>query len=116
MAHKNKNKGDRAEREVAKLLTQLLRRPVRRKLGAGRQDDTGDLDGIQDWTVQVKNRRDIARAIREGINQLDEQQRNNNTPHATLLIRTPGGVWLSVQRIEQWAKTLGETQNEQRDP
>lgn len=109
MAHPNKDKGDRAEREIAKRLTNLLDRPVRRKLGAGRADDTGDIDGIPNWTVQVKNRRDIARAIREGIEQLDQQQQNNNTTNGVLLIRTPGGIWLAVQHVDQWAKTVGET-------
>ena len=44
--NKQKNKGDAAEREAAKLLAEATGLPVRRKLGAGRQDDVGDLDGV----------------------------------------------------------------------
>ena len=46
MSNPQKAKGDAAEREVAALLSDLLGFTVRRKLGAGRKDDTGDLDGI----------------------------------------------------------------------
>lgn len=106
MAHPNKIKGDRAEREAATLLSQLLNRTVRRKLGAGRQDDTGDLDGIPDWTIQVKNRKDIARTIREGMPQLADQQRNNNTENAAMMLRQHGGSWVVVMTAEQLAKLI----------
>ena len=39
-----KAKGDRAEREAAAILADELGAPVRRKLGAGRRDDQGDLE------------------------------------------------------------------------
>lgn len=106
MAHPNKVKGDRAEREAATLLTQLLKRPVRRKLGAGRKDDTGDIDGIADWTVQVKNRRDIARCIREGMPQLEQQRQNAQTENAAMMVRQSGGGWLVIMTAEQYAKLI----------
>ena len=62
-----KNKGDRAELEAAALLHDLTGYPVRRKLGAGRLDDTGDLDGIPETTIQVKDWADKVSAIRSGI-------------------------------------------------
>ena len=46
MTNPQKRKGDAAELEVARLVADLTGYPVRRKLGAGRADDTGDLDGI----------------------------------------------------------------------
>ena len=106
MGNPNKNKGDRAEREIATLLTEKLGQPVRRKLGAGRADDTGDLDGPPNWTIQVKNRKDIARTIREGMQQLDVQQKNNNTEHAALMIRQQGGQWLVVMTLDQYTKLI----------
>jgi hypothetical protein len=45
MGNPSKRKGDQAEREAASLLSDLLGTVVRRKLGAGRLDDCGDLDG-----------------------------------------------------------------------
>jgi hypothetical protein len=46
MANSSKSRGDRAERELAERLSALLGLRIRRKLGAGRADDTGDLDGL----------------------------------------------------------------------
>lgn len=108
MANPNKAKGDRAEREAAHLLSAMLDREVRRKLGAGRQDDTGDLDGVTNWTLQVKNRRDIARTIREGMPQLEIQRLNNRTDNAAMLCRQTGGSWIVVMTLEQLAKLIQE--------
>lgn len=106
MANPNKAKGDRAEREAATLLTTLLRRPIRRKLGAGRQDDTGDLDGLPNWTLQVKNRKDIARTIREGMPQLEQQRQNAQTDHAAMILKQHGGTWIVTMTIDQFAKLI----------
>ena len=106
MVNKNKNKGDRAERDIAHRLTELLQQPIRRKLGAGRADDTGDIDGLDNWTIQVKDRKDIARTIREGMQQLADQQRNAQTDNGVLLIKQTGGTWLAIMTVEQWAKTI----------
>lgn len=106
MANPNKRKGDSAEREAAALLTDLLNTPVRRKLGAGRKDDTGDIDGVDNWTIQVKNRKDIARTIREGMPQLEQQRKNNKTDNAAMMLRQHGGNWLVVLTVEQLAKLI----------
>ena len=42
MTNSSKLKGDAAEREAAQLIAELTGHPARRKLGAGRADDTGD--------------------------------------------------------------------------
>ena len=49
MTGKAKRKGDKAEREAAELICELTGYEVRRKLGAGRTDDEGDLEGLPDW-------------------------------------------------------------------
>ena len=48
-----KRKGDAAEREAAELLSEATGFSVRRKLGAGRQDDEGDLEGIPKTVIQI---------------------------------------------------------------
>ena len=108
MSNPQKQKGDRAEREIAGILTDLLGVGVRRQLGAGRSDDVGDLDGLPDCTAQVKNYADIARAIREGLAGLERQQQNAGTTHGVLFIRRPGGRWIAVQTVDQWATTFRE--------
>lgn len=108
MTNPQKAKGDSAEREIAAIINALTGWPVRRKLGAGRADDAGDLDGIPDTTAQVKSYKDVQRGIREAIDDLDRQRANANTTHAVAFIRRPGGRWLAVQTVGQWATTARE--------
>jgi hypothetical protein len=109
MTNSPKRKGDAAERELAKHLSDLLGFTVRRKLGAGRQDDEGDLDGLPDCTAQVKNYSDVLRAIREGLPGVEQQQRNAGTTHAVLFVRRRGGQWIAIQTLTQWVDTYRET-------
>jgi hypothetical protein len=104
-----KRKGDAAELEVARIIADLTGWNVRRKLGAGRADDTGDLHGIPDTTVQVKNYVDVARAIREGLNELEVQCANAGTTFAVLLVRRRGGKWAAVMPIEMFCTYARES-------
>jgi hypothetical protein len=108
MTNPQKAKGDSAEREIAALINALTGWPVRRKLGAGRMDDAGDLDGIPDCTAQVKNYADVGRAVREALYDLEQQRLNAGTTHAVAFIRRAGGRWIAVQTVEQWATTHRE--------
>jgi hypothetical protein len=108
MSNPAKRKGDTAEREIATILNLLTGWPVRRKLGAGRADDTGDLDGIPDTTAQVKHYADVTRAVREGLDAVAVQQANAGTPHGVAFIRRPGGRWFSAMTVEQWATLARE--------
>lgn len=116
MSNPQKAKGDQAEREAAAALTQLLGLPVRRKLGAGRADDTGDLDGIPDTTVQVKNYRDLTRAVREILADLPTQQTNAGTTFAFGMARRPGGRWVVVMDLDQAATYIREALQPQETP
>lgn len=106
IANSKKNKGDRAELEAAELLAKLLGVPVRRKLGAGRQDDTGDLDGVPGHVVQVANWADTAAAARIKPAEAEQQRYNANATHAATLVRFRGGTWRVVLSLEQWARYL----------
>jgi len=107
-----KRKGDTAELEAARHLAALTGLPARRKLGAGRTDDTGDIDGIPNTTIQVKSYADVARAIREGLPELAEQQNNASTTFAALLVRRRGGRWAVVMDLDQYATYIRETLSE----
>ena len=74
MTAPSKRKGDKAELEVQELLREHLGVPARRMLGAGRADDIGDIDGVPDTTIQVVNRKDLARALREKPDECAIQQ------------------------------------------
>jgi hypothetical protein len=97
-----KDRGDRAERELAGILADQLGIPVRRKLGAGRTDDEGDLDGLPDTCVEVKSYRDIVRGLREGLDDSVREQANAGATHGVAFIRRPGGRWFAAMTIEQW--------------
>lgn len=116
MTHPAKRKGDSAELEAARHLADRTGWPVRRKLGAGRTDDTGDLDGIPDSCVQVKNYRDITRSIRETLDELPAQQTNAGTPYAFGLIRRPGGRWFAVLDLDNLCALLREATDPEWDP
>lgn len=108
MANSQKRKGDSAELEAARLLTDLLGRPVRRKLGAGRADDTGDLDGIPDTVVQVASWSDVRAAAVAKPRGAEQQRQNANAKHAFTMVRFRGGVWRAVLTPEQIAALLLE--------
>lgn len=106
MANSQKRKGDSAEREAATLLSELLGVPVRRQLGAGRQDDIGDLDGVPDHVIQVASWADVAAAARIKPPEAEQQRRNAGAAHAATLVRFRGGSWRVVLTLEQWAAYL----------
>ena len=104
-----KRKGDAAEREIAAILADHLGLPVRRKLGAGRTDDEGDLEGVPGWTLEVKNFADVARGINKGLVDCEREQANAGTTHGAALIRRPGGRWFVVMTVEQFCTVVRET-------
>jgi hypothetical protein len=106
MANPAKRKGDSAEREAAELLSQITGFPVRRKLGAGRQDDEGDLDGIPNHAVQIANWADTAAAARIKPKGAQVQADNAKADFAATLVRFRGGTWRVVLTVEQWAAYL----------
>jgi hypothetical protein len=108
MPNAPKGRGDRAEREAAELLTLLLGLPIRRKLGAGRCDDQGDLDGLSGYVIQVADWQDVARAAREKPPAAERQRCNAQVPHAATLVRFRGGRWRVVLTPEQWARLVLE--------
>ena len=109
-----KTKGDKAEREAAALLTELLKPhglpPVRRALGAGRTNeaggDVGDIVGVPGHAIQVKAWADERAAAVQGPKGAEEQARNADQPYAATLIRFRGGQWRVVLTPEQFARYI----------
>lgn len=108
MASPSKAKGDRAERELAGLLSDLTGYDVRRALGAGRKDDTGDAWGLPQTVIQVADWKDVIRAVREKPLEAEQQRMNANVGLAWTFVRLRGGVWRAVQTPEQMASTWRE--------
>lgn len=103
MTGREKRKGDRAELEIAKLLADQLGLNVKRKLGAGRQEDTGDLHGIPNTVAQVAFWDDALRAVREKPVACERQQLNDGATFGVSFIRTQRGIWRAVMTVDQWA-------------
>lgn len=110
MANAKKEKGAKAERDAAALINELTGWPARRKLGSGRLDDEGDIDGVFDTTIQVVNYKDIARALREKVPASEVQQQRAGTSFGCTFVRKPGGGFYVVMSPEQWATYARESQ------
>jgi hypothetical protein len=103
MAHPSKARGDRAEREVAAIISGLLGLTVKRALGAGRKEDVGDQFGIPQTVVQVANYTDLVRAVREKLPEAEQQRKNAGAMFAATFVRRYGGSYVVVLTPEQWA-------------
>jgi hypothetical protein len=103
VSNPQKAKGDRAELEVQQLIRDLTGFPARRKLGAGRADDMGDIDGVPSTVVQVANYSDLVRGIREKVPGCVEQQARAGATFGATFLRRRGGEWIVVLTPEQWA-------------
>lgn len=102
MTGRGKRKGDRAEREAAELLTFLTGTHVRRLLGAGRQDDRGDLD-VEGWAIQVADWQDIAGALR--VKPLDaDLQAFRSGALGVAMLRLRGGDFRVAMTPTTWAR------------
>ncbi len=110
MSNPSKAKGDRAELEVQALLHDLLGVPARRKLGAGRKDDTGDIDGLPDTVVSVGNIARLSEAIRDKPLQCEVQQQRAGATFGATFVRLRGGKYRVVLTVEQFATLWREAQ------
>ena len=108
MTNSAKAKGDRGERDAAALLAELLGYPVKRALGAGRAEDTGDLFGVPQTVVQVADWSNALAAVRHKPIGAESQRENANATFAASMIRLRGGVWRVVLTPEQFATLLRE--------
>jgi len=108
MGNPQKAKGDKAEREVAELIHDLLGFPARRALGAGRADDVGDIHGVPDTVVQVASWADVAAAARQKPLGAQQQRINAQATHAATFVRFRGGTYRVVLTPEQWATLMRE--------
>jgi hypothetical protein len=103
-----KRKGDKAELEVQALIRDLTGWPARRKLGAGRADDMGDIDGVPYTVIQVAAYKDLARGIREKLPACVEQQQRAEATFGATFLRLPGGRYVVCLTPEQWATLARE--------
>ncbi len=108
MTSSSKRKGDAAELEVQRILQDELGLG-RRALGAGRKDDIGDISGIPDTCIQVVAYKDIARAIREKLPEVEQQRQRACATYSAVFARRRGGEWVVVMTPAMWCSMIRET-------
>lgn len=112
MANPSKSKGDRAELEAVRVLTEMLPDyalpKAKRMLGAGRKEDVGDLFVFPDVAVQVKNFKmaSLGAAIHSAATGAEEQADNGDLDYALGMVKVPGAregtvKWLAVVSAEE---------------
>ena len=105
MTNPQKRKGDAAEREAALILCTISGHQCRRQLGAGRQDDVGDIDGIPNTVVQVAAWKDITKAVRVKPVEVEQQKLNAAARYAFTMVKIRSG-WRIVMTPEQFEPYL----------
>lgn len=105
-----KRKGDRAEREICALMSELTGYNIKRALGAGRREDVGDAFGLPGAVIQIADWKDVLRAVREKPLEAERQMTNAGVDLAWTFVRLRGGVWRAVQTPEQMVATWREAQ------
>ena len=99
----NLERGKRAEREVAAMLCDNLGVHCRRKLGAGRLDDVGDIDGLDNTIIQVAYWPSNALgAVRVKPLEAETQRLNAGVDFAASFIRFRGGAYRVVLLPDQF--------------
>jgi hypothetical protein len=107
--HPSKRKGVEAEREVAAILTDLLGLKVVRRHNIGTHEDIGDLI-LENTTIQVTARADLAAAIRVKLPETVAQQTRAGALFGALFARRRGGSYVVCMTPEQFATLWREAQ------
>jgi hypothetical protein len=101
-----KNKGDKAEREAADVLSDVLNIEVKRNLSAGIPGDVGDLHGVPNTVVQVADWQNKSAACLIKPREVEIQRKNAGVDYAMTMVRFRGGNWRVVMTIEQYARLI----------
>jgi len=105
MANPNRRKGTRAELAVAKFFHDHGH-PKAERARCGWSDDRGDIDGVEDLTVEVKDQRrhDIGCWLKE----LEIEQKNRGTNHGVCAVKKQGAVevdtWYAIMTMTEFLK------------
>ena len=99
---KASEKGARGEREVVAIFDAVGFNEAQRGR-AGATLDRGDIAGVYDLTIEVKNHTDVTRAISTGIRELEVEKINNKTRWGVLAVKLKYSGWVAVMPLEEFA-------------
>jgi len=98
----NKRKGSAAERACADWFADNGHPEADRRYGAGRHDDRGDLIGIVDTTIEVKNHQKLDLA--GWVGELEREMENGGTTYGAVVVKRRGksnpAEWYAVMTVE----------------
>jgi hypothetical protein len=103
MSASQRSKGARGEREVARLISDLLCFEVSRR--CRQHDGDCDLEGVPGWSVEVKNHSKVTRSILMGWWQQADAQAGKLKP-CLWYKRAPGWwrvIWAADRGWTEWA-------------
>jgi len=109
MVNKNKKKGSRAELAVAKWLN-VNGHPDAERSRAGWTDDRGDIDGIDQVCVEIKDEKriDLAGYMKE----LEVEVKNRKAKYGVCIVKKRGtadpGEWYAVLTAKAWLALLAD--------
>ena len=107
MSNPQKRKGDKFENDCAKYLTENTKFTVKRRFGAGQQDDEGDLYGLPGMTVQCADWRNKSDALRIKPPEADQQAANvHDSMLGVTAIKLRGGDIRFVFTQEAFCKLI----------
>ncbi len=92
--NRSRRKGASAEVEVAHLIADLSGYHCLRTRTPGAAADVGDIAGLPNTVVEVKNRASIAEAIAEGLPQAQAASERTGWRWPTVWVRRPGGRYV----------------------
>ena len=105
----NKSKGDRFERMCAEYLTSNTKFTVRRRFGAGANEDRGDLEGLPGMIIQAADWKNKTDALRDKPPEADLQaQRTHPDTIGVTAIKLRGGKMRFVFTQEAFAKLINQ--------
>lgn len=98
----SRTKGARAERELAKLISETWGYPVRRGFTFHHESDLVGLAGIH---CEVKNLQKLN--IRKAMEQAEDEAEKRKDGLPTVFHRIPGGGWLVTMKLSDWIDLYG---------
>ena len=107
MTKSKAEKGARGEREVVEIFDAAGFNQAQRGR-AGATDDRGDVAGIQDLTVEVKNYNDVNRALIAGMKELAVEKVNNKTRWGVLCVKRKYRGWVAILPLDEFALMYAE--------
>lgn len=105
-------KGSQFERDVVAYLREQGFPYVERAYGAGRPDDTGDLDGIPGWCFELKNHQRIDLAA--WADEARAEQAHARAQHCAVIAKRRGkpvGRAYVVLDLEQFVELLADLED-----